>query len=80
MTGWVMSRFARRFGGSQSSQSQAASKASDGTAGSAAEAFGMAADTEKGGELKEDLDPFSSLGPVEATQGETDLVSSCTLR
>ncbi|XP_075998299.1 serine/threonine-protein phosphatase 6 regulatory subunit 2 isoform X2 [Genypterus blacodes] len=60
-----------RFGGSQPSQSQAASVACDRTAGSAAEASESAADpdTEEGGEPKDDLDPFSSLGPTETTQG-----------
>ncbi|XP_041794393.1 serine/threonine-protein phosphatase 6 regulatory subunit 2 isoform X2 [Chelmon rostratus] len=59
-----------RFGGSRSSQSQAASKACDRTATSGTEASDRAADSdsEEGEDPKDDLDPFSSQGQSEATK------------
>ncbi|XP_036962456.1 serine/threonine-protein phosphatase 6 regulatory subunit 2 isoform X1 [Acanthopagrus latus] len=59
-----------RFGGSQSSQSQAASKPGDRTAASGSEASDRTADSdsEEGEDPKDDLDPFSSLGQAEAAK------------
>ncbi|XP_041794392.1 serine/threonine-protein phosphatase 6 regulatory subunit 2 isoform X1 [Chelmon rostratus] len=59
-----------QFGGSRSSQSQAASKACDRTATSGTEASDRAADSdsEEGEDPKDDLDPFSSQGQSEATK------------
>ncbi|KAM4619304.1 serine/threonine-protein phosphatase 6 regulatory subunit 2 [Polymixia lowei] len=59
-----------RFGGSQSTQSDSASKTYDRTASSGTEAFERTtgSDTEEGEEPKEALDPFSSQGQTEATQ------------
>ncbi|XP_070827575.1 serine/threonine-protein phosphatase 6 regulatory subunit 2 isoform X1 [Chaetodon trifascialis] len=59
-----------RFGGSRSSQNQAASKACDRTAASGSEASDRAADSdsEEGEDPKDDLDPFSSQGQTEATK------------
>ncbi|XP_076588645.1 serine/threonine-protein phosphatase 6 regulatory subunit 2 isoform X2 [Chaetodon auriga] len=59
-----------RFGGSRSSQNQAASKACDRTAASGTEASDRAADSdsEEGEDPKDDLDPFSSQGQTEATK------------
>lgn len=58
-----------RFGGSQS-QSQAASKACDRTAGSGTEASDRTpeSDSEEEEEPKDDLDPFSSQGQTETAQ------------
>lgn len=60
-----------RFGGSQS-QSQAASKACDRTAGSGTEASDRTpeSDSEEEEEPKDDLDPFSSQGQTETAQSE----------
>ncbi|XP_023259700.1 serine/threonine-protein phosphatase 6 regulatory subunit 2-like isoform X1 [Seriola lalandi dorsalis] len=59
-----------RFGGSQSSQSQADSKACDRTATSGTEVSDRAADSDsdEGEESKDGLDPFSSQGQTEATK------------
>uniref|UniRef100_UPI0037E90ECA serine/threonine-protein phosphatase 6 regulatory subunit 2 n=1 Tax=Semicossyphus pulcher TaxID=241346 RepID=UPI0037E90ECA len=59
-----------RFGGSRSSQSQAASKASDRTAAPGTEASDRApdSDSEEEEEPKDDLDPFSSLAHTEASK------------
>ncbi|XP_073327456.1 serine/threonine-protein phosphatase 6 regulatory subunit 2 isoform X2 [Pagrus major] len=59
-----------RFGGSQSSQSQAASKPGDRTAASGSETSDRTADSdsEEGEDPKDDLDPFSSLGQTETTK------------
>lgn len=64
--------FDSRFGGSQSSKSQAANKACDRTAASGTEASDRAADSdsEEGEDPKDDLDPFSSQGQTEATKSE----------
>nr|XP_046249551.1 serine/threonine-protein phosphatase 6 regulatory subunit 2 [Scatophagus argus]XP_046249552.1 serine/threonine-protein phosphatase 6 regulatory subunit 2 [Scatophagus argus]XP_046249553.1 serine/threonine-protein phosphatase 6 regulatory subunit 2 [Scatophagus argus] len=59
-----------RFGGSQSSQSQATSKACDRTSASGTEASDRASDSdsEEGEDPKDDLDPFSSLSQTEAAK------------
>lgn len=63
--------FYSRFGGSQSSQGQAASKASD----RPAEASDRATDSysEEGEDLKDDLDPFLSHAESDATKCELEL-------
>lgn len=59
-----------RFGGSQSSQGQAASKPGDKTAASGSEASDRTADSdsEEGEDPKDDMDPFSSLGQTETAK------------
>lgn len=72
--------FYSRFGGSQSSQSQATSKACDRTAASGTEASDRAADSysEEGEDPKDDLDPFLSQGETDATKCELE-ISYCTV-
>lgn len=63
--------FYSRFGGSRSSQSQAAIKVNDKTAVSGIEASDTAADSDSEEEdPKDDLDPFLSQGDTDATKCE----------
>nr|XP_019934111.1 PREDICTED: serine/threonine-protein phosphatase 6 regulatory subunit 2 [Paralichthys olivaceus] len=57
-----------RFGGSQFSQNQAATKACDRTSASGTEVSDSAADSEEGEEHKDALDPFSSQGQTESAK------------
>lgn len=71
----------QRFGGSRSSRSQAASKASDRTAGSGTETADRAADSdsEEGADPKDDLDPFLSQGESDTTKCEWE-ISYCRVK
>lgn len=71
----------QRFGGSRSSRSQAAGKASDRTAASGTEITDRAADSdsEEGEDPKDDLDPFLSQGESDATKCEWEL-SYCIVK
>ncbi|XP_069384722.1 serine/threonine-protein phosphatase 6 regulatory subunit 2 isoform X1 [Paralichthys olivaceus] len=57
-----------RFGGSQFSQNQAATKACDRTSASGTEVSDSAADSEEGEEPKDASDPFSSQGQTESAK------------